>query len=127
MRILPHVLRSVNRALVIVLLAFVVTGCATRRIDWAGRVGNYTFDQAVLEFGPPDKQQKLQDGTLVAEWLTRRGYARSYPAFGYYGYSPWAGYGPIYPAYIDSYSPDYFLRLIFDPDGKLKAWKKFAK
>lgn len=50
-----------------------VTGCATQKINWAGRVGAYTFDQAVVELGPPDKQAKLTDGSVVAEWLTRRG------------------------------------------------------
>jgi hypothetical protein len=29
------------------------------------------------------------------------------------------------PTYVDS--PDYYLRLIFGPDGKLQTWKKFAK
>jgi hypothetical protein len=108
-------------------LVTLLAGCATQKIDWAGRTGNYTLDQAVLEFGPPDKQAKLEDGTVVAEWLTRRGYRQVYPVGGYYGHcAPWY-YGPFYPTYVDSYTPDYFLRLTFGPDGKLKAWKKFAK
>jgi hypothetical protein len=106
------------------LLLVIVSGCATRKIDWAGRVGNYTFDQAVLELGPPDKHAKLEDGTIVAEWLTRRGYAYSSPAF---GYTPWSYYGPYYPVYMDSYSPNHFVRLIFGPDGQLKSWRKLAK
>jgi len=112
--------------LVAALVVF-LTGCATQRIDWASRMGKYTLDQAIVEFGPPDKQARLQDGTVVAEWLTRRGYRYSYPVGGYYGpWAPWY-YGPYYPSYVDSYSPDYFLRLIFGPDGKLKEWKKFMK
>jgi hypothetical protein len=107
-----------------VALTFVLMGCATPGIDWSGRIGNYTFDQAVLELGPPDKQAKLEDGTVVAEWLTRRGYAYSSPAF---GYSPWSYYGPYHPVYVDSRMPDYFLRLTFGPDGKLTAWKKLAR
>jgi hypothetical protein len=106
------------------ILVFILAGCATPKIDWAGRVGNYTFDQAVLELGPPDKHAKLEDGTIVAEWLTRRGYAYRSPAF---GYTPWSYYGPYYPVYIDSYTPDYFLRLTFGPDGKLKFWKRLAR
>ena len=109
------------------LVALVFTGCATRKIDWAGRVGSYTLDQAVVEWGPPDKQARLADGTLVAEWLTHRGYAQSYPVMPYYGYRSWDCYGPVFPAYINSYSPDYFLRLTFDPQGKLKAWKRFTR
>lgn len=41
-------------------------------MDWAGRAGNYTFEQAVAELGPPDWQTKLTDGSRVADWLTRR-------------------------------------------------------
>jgi hypothetical protein len=109
----------------LLLIALLVAGCATTsRIDWASRVGNYTYEQAVLEIGPPDKSAKLSDGTTVAEWLTRRGYTYSYAPFGYYGYSPW-WYGP---AYLDTYSsPDYFLRLIFGPDNRLRDWKRFYK
>jgi len=104
-----------------------LVGCATQRIDWGGRIGTYTFDQAVVELGPPDKQAKLEDGTVVAEWLTRRGYRQVYPVGAYPGcWGPWY-YGPFYPTYIDSYSPDYYLRLTFAPDGKLKIWKKFAR
>src|SRR5205809_114691 len=114
----PFRLRLVPALLAGLLLA----GCATQRIDWAARVGTYTYDQAVLDLGPPDKYAKLGDGTVVSEWLTHRGHFYSYGAFPY-SYSPW-WYGP-YPSYIDSYSPDSFLRLIFAPDGKVRAWKQF--
>ena len=107
------------------MLVLLLVGCATApKIDWAGRIGIYTHDQAVLDLGPPDRSATLTNGAVVAEWVTRRGYSRSYSAFGY-GY--WYGCWPYYPAYFDTYSPDYFLRLTFDPDGKLKAWKKFAR
>ncbi len=110
------------------LVGLLAAGCATQRIDWAARVGNYTYDQAVMDFGPPDKSAKLTDGTMVAEWLTRRGYTSTYSAFGYSGYGPYC-YGPFYPGYpaYTEVTPDYYLRLIFDPDGELKAWKKFSK
>jgi hypothetical protein len=108
------------------ILTALFAGCATRSIDWGGRVGHYTFDQAIAEIGPPDKQAKLTDGTLVAEWLTRRGYHQIYATGGHFG-SPWQyGYG-YPPTYVDTYSPDYFLRLTFAADGQLQAWKKFAK
>jgi hypothetical protein len=109
------------------LLLVILTGCATTpRIDWSGRIGNYTYEQAILEFGPPDKHATLTDGTVVAEWLTRRGYVYSYaPAYRHY---PWY-YGPIYqPSYIDTYSsPDSFLRLIFFPDGRLQDYRQFSR
>ncbi|MGN6552962.1 MAG: hypothetical protein ACTHLW_04495 [Verrucomicrobiota bacterium] len=101
-----------------------ISGCATPRINWASRVGNYTFDNAVTELGPPDKQARLQDGTVVAEWLTRRGSTFTYPAYGYGNYPYWYATPPM-PAYIDS--PDYYLRLTFGPNGQLQFWKRFAK
>ena len=105
------------------LLVLFLAGCVTApKIDWASRVGHYTFDQAVIELGPPDKQQKLGDGTLVAEWLTRRGHVFSFPSYHPYWYG-----GPFYPSYNTSSWPDVYLRLIFDEQGKLKAWKKFTK
>lgn len=109
----------------VVFLAVLQSGCATKRIDWGARVGNYTFDQAVAEIGPPDKQAKLTDGTLVAEWMTGRGQHQMFATGGYYRspYHMW----PYAPTYVDTYSPDYFLRLTFGPDGRLQAWKKLAK
>jgi hypothetical protein len=113
------------RLLTPLLLALLLAGCATTpKIDWASRVGIYTHDQAILDFGPPDRTAKLGDGTVVAEWLTRRGYSRGYSAAGY-GY--WHGWWPYYPPYFDSYSPDYFLRLTFGPDGTLKAWQTVTR
>jgi hypothetical protein len=86
-------------------------------------VGHYTYDQAVLELGPPDKYAKVTDGTIVADWLTHRGYTYSYAPYYYPGW-----YGPYYPGYWGSYtSPDYFLRLTFGADGKLQTWKYFYR
>jgi hypothetical protein len=104
---------------------FLSAGCTTTRVDWASRVGVYTFDNAVVDLGPPDKQAKLQDETVVAEWMTTRGGTFMYPSPGYgYHYQYWDSTPPL-PRYIDS--PDYYLRLTFGPDGRLQAWKKFAK
>lgn len=99
-------------------------GCATSKIDWAARVGHYSFDQAVAELGPPDKQAKLTDGTVVAEWLIRRGYREVYatslhPYYYYYGMWP--------PTHLETYRPDSFLRLTFSPTGPLSAWKRYSR
>ncbi len=107
-------------------LGVLLGGCATTHIDWASRVGVYTYDQAVLEFGPPDKFAKLGDGTVVAEWLTQRGYAYAYNPW-VYSYGPY-WYGPYYPGYYNVYSsPNQYLRLTFGTDGRLKEWKKFYR
>ncbi len=115
------------RVLMLVLMAGWLAGCATTpKIDWSTRVGTYTYDQAIVELGPPDKQAKLTDGSTVADWMTRRGYTEIYSPYGYAFY-PW-GYGGYYPAFVDTYhSPDYFLRLIFGPDQVLQGWKKFSR
>ena len=103
---------------------FVTAGCATNKINWNDRIGAYTYDQAVIELGPPDKHEKLTDGTVVAEWLTQRGRTAFVGGGGYYGYPGSRGY--YGPAYVQG-APDYFLRLTFGPDGKLVTWKKFAR
>ena len=97
-----------------------LTGCATPRVDWAARIGHYTYEQAVLDLGPPDKHAKLADETIVAEWLTDRG--------GTYAYSSPGFYGSCYGGYISTYTtPGRFLRLTFGTNGQLTAWKKLYK
>ena len=106
-------------------LCLFLTGCATTKIGWNSRIGNYTYDQAVSELGPPDKSAKLTDGTIVAEWLTRRGYSGGSVGFMHgYGYPYY--YHPWYPYYEPS-SPDYFIRLTFGPDGRLRAYQRVVR
>src|SRR5271154_5029552 len=111
--------------LIALLAALVFAGCATGpKIDWAARVGHYTYDQAVLELGPPDKVAKLDNGFIVANWVTRQGYAYTSARPPVYGYYPG---GPIAPTYTQGISPTYYLRLTFGADGKLTEWKKYAQ
>ena len=108
-------------------LLILISGCRTPKIDWNARVGVYTYDQAVLDFGPPDKQAQLDDGVVVAEWLTQRGYSQAYvvPVL-YPGYcGPY--YAPAYGSIVDTSSPSTYLRLIFSSDHKLQGWKTFYK
>ncbi len=109
--------------------ALLWSGCATPKINWDARVGRTSFDDVVVEFGPPDKQATLQDGTLVAEWITRRG-GRTTIVGGYYGgpeMYPYGGYAVAPPIYSDYYTPDHLLRLTFAPDGKLQSYKKVRR
>jgi hypothetical protein len=101
-------------------VAMLVAGCATHRIDWKSRVGNYTFDQAVTEFGPPDKQAKLSDGRLVAEWVTRYSNGGTMMiGSGFYGRPGGVGVVQTTPSYYESK-----LRLTFHTNNVLAAWAK---
>jgi hypothetical protein len=104
-------------ALLLAFLCFTI-GCATTKIDWNSRVGNYTYDQAVVELGVPDRYATLSDGTIVAEWLRRRGGA--YGTFHRFGYSR-------FETYDLNQMPDSYLRLVFGPDKQLQRWEKFAR
>src|SRR2546423_1111572 len=113
-----------QRLFVVVGFTFFLIGCATQpKVDWASRIGNYSYDQAVMNYGPPDKEAKLQDGTVVAQWLT--GHGHSYTSTWAPGWYPRWYYDPLCPVYTESYSPNYWLRLIFGPDHRLKEWKEF--
>jgi hypothetical protein len=50
--------------------AGLIAGCATAPpvVNWDSRVGTYTYDQAVKEYGTPDKLARLTDGRKAAEW-----------------------------------------------------------
>ena len=115
---------------VMVALAMLWIGCVRTKVDWNSRIGLYDFDQAVVELGPPDKSATLSDGTVVAEWMTRRGSAGGYSDM-YYGgprpYPYWRGYSPPAYYYDDAPSASFFLRLVFDPEGRLTDWRKLAR
>lgn len=106
-----------------VLFSLLLAACVTSHIDWNSRIGHYNFDQAVIELGPPDKQARLTDGTVVAEWMTSRGRTiRGGPYFSH-GFR----HREAFFEYDESTFPDQFLRLSFAPDGQLSAWKPVTK
>ena len=98
--------------------ALMLTGCATNKIDWNTRVGNYTFDDAVAELGVPDRQATLTDGSIVAEWLQRRG-----GAYGTAYHSRWSRFH----TYDVHEFPDSYLRLVFGPDRQLSRAANFSR
>ncbi|MDB6067082.1 MAG: hypothetical protein JWR26_3290 [Pedosphaera sp.] len=112
-------------------LAFLfLAGCSTTpKIDWDGRVGNFTYDQAVLELGPPQGMARLTDGTAVADWLTRRGYSHGFVGTGAGVGTTFGAYAPVgtWQPYTSTTTPDYYVRLTFGPDGKLAAWKNVSR
>lgn len=115
----------VVHVLCVFLALLLFTSCATTpKVNWNTRIGNYTYDQVVLELGPPEKTATLQDGTRVGDWLIARGYSHGFgaPALGPYPAYPYF-YGPPSTYYSELPSPDRLLRLTFSPDGKLASWK----
>jgi hypothetical protein len=107
---------------ILVLATALITGCKTTKpIDWNSRVGTYTFDQAVTDFGPPDKQTTLSDGKLVAQWITHRYGGSSFSVgTGFYTGGVGVGVGQT----TGSAYPDRILTLTFGADGKLVTWSK---
>ena len=107
---------------VVALVAAFIVGCQTTKpVDWNSRVGNYTFDQAVSELGPPDKQAKLSDGKTVAEWITHRnGGSGLSVGTGFYG----GGVGVGMSHSVGQGYRDRVLNLTFDADNKLASWSK---
>ena len=104
-----------------ILFVTLFTGCATTQTNWNSRIGTYTYDQAVIDLGPPDKQAKLDDGRTVAEWISRyNNGGNTAIVSGLYG-SP-GGLG-----FIQTTGPQYYeskLQLIFTPNNILTAWSK---
>ena len=107
-----------RRLVAFLALALLAPGCATAKVDWNSRVGNYTFDDAVTEMGVPDRQATLSDGSVVGEWLMRRG-----GSYGSWYYSP----GFRFHTYDINEFPDSYVRLTFGPDKQLVRAAKFAR
>jgi len=103
-------------------LALLLSGCAsTPKPDWNSRVGNFAYDQAVAEMGPPDKSAKLSDGSTVAEWFIKRGSSVSFGVgTGFYSRGSSVGVGQT----VGTSPSGEFLRLTFGADGKLTKWER---
>ena|SRR5436190_23389953 len=99
--------------------------CASKpKPDWDQRVGNYTYDDALRELGPPVASTRLQDGSTVAEWFLKYG---SQMSFGF-GTSMYGGAGGVGVGQSVTTPPKgHYLRLIFDAESKLQRWEKFTR
>lgn len=102
-------------------VALMLAGCVSYQAQWDARVGVYTYDQAVVELGPPDKQAKLTDGKTVAEWVSR------YSTGGSAGIGTGIYGGGIGGGYVIQTTPTYReskLRLTFGTNNVLTAWSR---
>ncbi len=106
-----------------VLLLF--AGCATAgKTDWPGRLGNYTYDNAVKELGPPDKTETLSDGGRVADWFfMRRGGMTVSLGLASFGSNSAAGTGTT----LGTVGGRPTLRLTFGGDGKLQSAQELGR
>jgi hypothetical protein len=115
--------QAICLGVLLAMLSFIFAGCSsTPKVDWNSRIGNYTYDQAVAELGPPDKTAKLSDGKTVADWIqhSHGGGVSFGVGTGFYGGHTGVGTGV---GTSTGYS-DQVLRLTFGPDGKLLEFKK---
>src|ERR1035438_7357832 len=106
---------------VLLLAITLVTGCATTKpVDWNSRVGHYTYNQAISEFGLPNRQTKLSDGKVVSKWFVQPPVGpRFNSGMSYYGNNGFgAGQTP------GGGFNNQMLQLTFDTNGKLTAWSK---
>jgi hypothetical protein len=101
------------------LIAF-LPGCKTTPpIDWGSRVGVYTYDESVLELGPPDRMTLISTGR-VAEWLTGRSTSPRFSfGVGSYGGGTGVGVGTGTGGGV----VENILRLTFDKEDKLVTWE----
>ncbi|MEO6034439.1 MAG: hypothetical protein ABIQ35_04210 [Verrucomicrobiota bacterium] len=97
-----------------------LVGCATAKVDWSNRVGNFTYDQAVAELGTPDHVEMVTSGEIIADWRTHRNSARTInPSRDVSSGPDGAGLGaPV------SNSGPRTLRLTFGADKILKSWTR---
>jgi hypothetical protein len=110
-------------------MALFLSSCATRpkvdpNIDWNSRVGNYTFDQAVVELGKPDAVAESNEGR-IADWVLKRGSNMSFGfGVGHSVFGPHVGTGVGVGTSVAPPPHGEYLRLVFDQQNKLKAWSR---
>ena len=114
----------------LIVSVFLAGSCASgpktniKEIDWGGRIGTYTYEEALAELGEPNVIGESSEGK-IAEWVVRRSPMVSF-GFGFgtgsYGHHSSTGVGmgtSVSPPPSGEY-----LHLRFDKDGKLAEWTK---
>jgi len=110
-------------------LYLVTFGCASRpkidpNINWSQRIGNYTYEQALAELGPPAVIAESGEGRS-ADWVLKRSPNMSF-GFGVGGgtYGSHVGTGVGVGTSVSPPPRGEYLHLDFDREGKLKGWSK---
>jgi hypothetical protein len=122
-------MKVLRAAIVILAGSFLVFGCASRpkinpNINWSERMGNYTYEQALAELGPPAVIAESSEGRS-ADWVLKRRPQMSF-GFGIGGgtYGSHVGTGVGVGTSVSPPPHGEYLHLTFDGEGKLKAWSK---
>jgi len=113
---------KINIRRVVHLLAiagFIGAGCAAQDANWNRRVGNFTYQQAVGELGPPATRETLADGRVTVEWVSRYSASASSPEMDNNFYDHSASF-----AHTDDATRESRLRLTFTTNNILTSWSK---
>ena len=110
--------------LAVLVAGFATPGCKSKpKINWESRLGNYTYDQAVADLGPPDKTATLTDGRKVCDWIeSRKGGGGVSFGVGT-GFST-GGVGVGVGQSVGSAPRDVVLRLTFNKENVLVDWSR---
>jgi len=92
--------------------------------EWGARIGTYTYQDALTELGEPQMISESSEGKF-AEWVLRQSIPFSIGfGFGGAGYGHHTSTGGGVGASVSPPPSGEYLRLRFDPDGKLAEWTK---
>ena len=109
------------------LLGLIGAGCqALQQVDWDGRIGQFSYEQAVAELGQPTGETKLPGGMRRAEWITNTGSSMGRALVGAGTQLRTTGVVPLDPTEIYRLR-DRYLRLTFDQSGQLVASENGTK
>jgi len=113
-----------------IVLSLLTGSCASgpkaniNNIDWRSRIGMYTYEEALAEFGEPDVVSETREG-LIAEWVLRRSPMVSFGfGFGGVGYGPHTSTGVGVGTSVSPPPSGEYLHLRFDRDGTLAEWSR---
>jgi hypothetical protein len=111
-------------------LALLTGSCASgptanvKSIDWKSRIGTYSYEEALAEFGEPNVFGETSEG-MYAEWVLRQSPMVSFGfGFGGVGYGHHSSTGVGVGTSVSPPPSGEYLHLKFDKDGTLTEWSR---
>ncbi len=68
LRLVTHWPLRLSRVLTVTLLPMLIAGCAGKEINWEARRGQYTYAEAVKQYGEPAQVETLPTGGKTGYW-----------------------------------------------------------